>query len=145
MKINQKISTKFFIVSHILILLLAFVFLGWLYFILYLGNPSESTVKLGEKLFTQKPQTLLIDLDQPDEDSLIFESSILISGKTAPYTDVLIFSDEEDLIVKSKNDGSFSQSLDLNEGVNKVTALVFDANGQSRFVERSVFYSKDKL
>lgn len=145
MKLNQKISTKFFIISQMLILLSGLIFLGSLYYILYLSYPTSSSFSLGEKLFTQPPKTLLIDLDQPDQDSLTFEPSILISGKTSPNMDILILSDVEDFIVKSKNDGNFSTALDLNEGVNRIVAVVFDASGQSRLVERSVFYSKEKL
>lgn len=145
MKFNQKISTKFFIISQILILFSGLIFLGSLYYILYLSYPVLTPFSLGEKLFTQKPKTLLIDLDQPDQDSLTFDPSILISGKTSPNMDILILNDSEDFIVKSKNDGSFSATLDLNEGVNRIIAIVFDVDGQSRSVERSVYYSKEKI
>lgn len=145
MKLNQKISPKFFIISHILILLLAILFLGWLYYVLYWGQKPPTLSQLGEKLFTQKPKTILIDLDQPDEDSLVYDPSILISGKTTPNTDILIMSDGEDLIVRSKADGNFSVSLDLSEGVNKISAVVFETSGEARLSERLVFYSKEKL
>lgn len=145
MKIKQKISTKFFIISHISILIAAILFLGWLYYVLYLGHQPPTMSQLGEKLFTQKPKTILIDLDQPDEDSLVYDPSILISGKTTPNTDILIMSDSEDLIVRSKADGNFSISLDLSEGVNKISALVFETNGEARLTERQIFYSKEKL
>lgn len=145
MKLNRKISTKFFIISQILILLSGLIFLGSLYYILYLSYPASTSFSLGEKLFTQKPKTLHIDLDSPDQDSLTFEPSILISGKTSPNMDILILNNSEDFIVKSKNDGSFSASLDLNEGVNRIVAVVFDDSGEARLVERSVYYSKEKL
>lgn len=144
MKFNQKISLRIFIISHILILTGSLIFLGWLYFVLYLEyKPSLSS--LGERIFTQKPKTKILDLDQPSDDSLSFDSSILVSGKTTPNVEVLIFSDSQDLVVKSKGDGSFTANLDLDEGVNKIFAVTFDENGQSKSVERLIYYSKGKL
>ena len=142
---NKKISTKFFIISQILILICALIFLGWIYYILYLDNKPPSSNSLGDKLFTQNPTTLIIDLNQPDEDALTFESSILISGKTIPSVEVLIINETEDFVVKSKADGNFSATLDLIEGVNRIEAVVFDENGQSKSVKRTIFYSKEKI
>ncbi len=86
-----------------------------------------------------------MDLDQPDDNSLTFQSSIIISGKTAPVIDILITTDSDGLVIKSKSDGSFSTILELNEGVNKITVVVFDATGNSKSSQRTVYYSKEKL
>ena len=86
-----------------------------------------------------------MDLTQPDDDNLVFQSSILVSGKTTPQSEVLIFTEFQNLIVKSKNDGSFSVTLDLMEGENKITAVVFDQIGDSRSAEKTVFYSKEQI
>ena len=94
---------------------------------------------------TTPPKTLRLDLDNPADDSLSFQSSVIVSGQTAPLKDVLIFTDSQDLVITSKKDGSFSTVLDLAEGVNKITAVVFDATGDSRSAERTVFYSKEKI
>lgn len=144
MKLNQKISTKFFVLANIAIVILTLVFFGGIYYILYLSDqPSQSL--LGERLLTQKPKTLIIDLNQPEADSLSFDSSILLSGKTLPNVEVLVFSDSSDFVIKSKNDGTFTVNLELDEGVNQISVVVFDENGQSKAVERLVYYSKEKL
>lgn len=87
----------------------------------------------------------MLNLDQPDDNSLTFQSSIIISGKTAPGTEVLISTDTNNVVIKSKQDGSFSTVLDLDEGENRVTVIVFDTTGDSRSSERTVYYSKEKL
>ena len=94
---------------------------------------------------TTPPKSLLIDLQQPDDNLLVFDSSLVISGKTAPYTEVLLTTDTRDLVLISKPDGTFSTVLNLEEGVNRIVVIVFDATGDKRSAERTVYYSKEKI
>lgn len=94
---------------------------------------------------TSIPKTLRLDLDQPADDSLTFQNSIIVSGQTSFGKDVLIFSSSEDLVIKSKNDGSFSTVFNLQPGINMITVAVFDADGDTRSIERTVYYSKEKI
>jgi len=144
MKLNKQLSTKYFIISQLLILVIGLSALTGLYYILNIQYPTLSKPFLNGPV-TTAPKTLRIELDHPDDMSLSFQSSIIVSGQTAPLTDVLIYTDSEDLMIKSQKDGSFSTVLNLDEGVNRVAAVVFDATGDSRSVERTVYYSKEKL
>ena len=144
MKLGKKLSAKHFILSHLFILIAGLIFLSGLYYILNIQYQKPTSLFYGGPV-TTSPKTLKIDLDQPDNDSLIFQSSILVSGRTAPLNEVLIFTDTQDLIIKSKKDGSFSTEINLDEGENKITAVVFDQIGDFRSSERSVYYSKEKL
>lgn len=94
---------------------------------------------------TSPPKSLRLSLDQPDDDSLTFQSATVVSGKTAPLLDVLISTDTQDLVIRSKPDGSFSTVLNLDEGVNNITVAIFDSTGDSRVAERTVYFSKEKL
>lgn len=144
MKLRKILSTKHFIISHILILITGLIFLAGLYYILNIQyQPPKELFKMGP--VTSLPKTLRLDLDQPDADSLSFSPSIIVSGQTAPSTEVLISTDSDDLVIKSKPDGSFSTIVSLDEGVNKITTSVFDATGDSRSAERTVYYSKEKI
>jgi len=94
---------------------------------------------------TTLPKSLLLDLGSPDQDTLSFSSSIIVSGKTGPKKDVLISTDTNDLVIQSKPDGSFSTVLDLDEGVNRIIVAVFDSIGDSRVAKRTVYFSKEKI
>lgn len=144
MKLTKKISTKHFIIFHLLILLFGLMFIFGLYYILNIQY-QRPTNPFSNGPVTTLAKTLRLDITQPDEDSLFFESQILVSGKTTPLSEVLIFTDSQNLVIKSKQDGSFSVSLDLNEGKNKITTVVFDQTGDSKSIERTVFYSKEKI
>lgn len=144
MKLGQKLSTKLFILSHVLILTIGLIFLGGLYFIVNIQYQKPN------KPFSKGPVTALnkslrLDLSQPDQDSLLYSSSISVSGKTTPTTEVLISTESNDLVIKSKPDGSFSTILDLDEGVNRISVTAFDASGNAKSEERTVYYSKEKI
>ena len=94
---------------------------------------------------TTLPKSLRLDLDQPDQDTLSFSSSIIVSGTTGPKKDVLISTDTKDFVIQSKVDGSFSTVLNLDEGINRITVAVFDTTGDSRVAERTVYFSKEKI
>lgn len=121
-------------------------------FIIILGFNSTINVKSKEDSnpfeagpVTTAPKSLLLNLDQPEDNVLSFESSILISGKTSPSKEILLTTSSLDKVIKSKTDGSFSDDVNLVEGENRITVVVFDDKGNSRSTERTVFYSKEKI
>lgn len=144
MKLNQKLSSRQFATAIFLIFLACLLFLGGLYYILNIRYQQPKSLFLNGPV-TTLPRSLRLDLDQPDNDTLTFQPSILISGKTAPFINVLIAANDNNQVIESKADGSFSAVLDLDEGVTKITAAVFDQTGDSRFAERIVYYSKEKI
>ena len=144
MKLNKKLSTQQFILSHLFILIIGLTFLFGLYYILNIQYQKSSNPFINGPI-TTAPKTLRLDLDHPDDMNLSFQSSILVSGQTSPQKEVLIFTDSQDMVITSKKDGSFSTLINLDEGENKITASVFDATGDFRSTERIVYYSKEKI
>lgn len=144
MKLGKKLSSKQFVLFNFFVLIFGLIALSGLYYILNIQYQKSDNPFLAGPV-TSAPKTLRLDLAQPNEDILTFESSVIVSGTTSPQKDVLIFSDSKNLVIKSKNDGSFSTVLDLDEGVNKITVTVYDSNGDTRLVQRTIFYSKEKI
>lgn len=141
---NKKISNRTFILSNIGILMAGLTFIFGLYYILNLQYP-ESSKPFEKGLVTTAPKTLRLELEQPDENVLLFEPSVIVSGKTGPSLEVLIYSDTQNTVIKSKPDGSFSTVLNLVEGNNQIIVNAFDATGDSKSDTRTVYYSKEKL
>ena len=144
MKFTKKLSTKQFFFFHLLILITTLTLFFGLYYILNIQY-QKSTNPFSNGPITTPPKSLRLDLDQPDDDILTYQSSIIISGKTSPLMDVLIFTDSQDLVIKSKPDGSFTIILNLDPGTTKIVAAVFDQTGDSRTTQRTVYYSKEQL
>lgn len=142
---NKKLPGKAFILFSIFILTLGLIFLAGFYFIVSIQYQAPTTYsKLGGPV-TSLPKSLRIDLERPDNDTLSFDQSIIISGKTGPNLDVLIMTDTQVFVIKSKLDGGFSVIIDLDKGINRISAAVFDATGDNRSVKRTVYYSKEKI
>lgn len=143
MKLMGKLPTKTFVISQIFILILGLIFTLGIYYLM--SQPQNQTSNLTSSgTITSAPSTLMLNLNSPDDDALSFSSSILISGKTLPNLSVLVTS-TKDLVVQSKKDGSFSADVELSPGVNEIMVVAFDASGEERKIQRTVYYSKEKI
>ena len=144
MKLHKKLSSKHFFIFNFLILIIGLSFLFGLYYILNIQYKVSSN-PFSNGPVTSKPKSFTLDLAQPVDDTLTFKSSILLSGKTSPKIQVLISNNSDNQVIQSKSDGSFSITLNLDEGVNNIKVVVFDSTGDFRETERLVYYSKEKL
>lgn len=142
---KKKLSKKVFVISQASILIFGLIFLSALYYLLNIQYQASTSYSKLQGPVTTPPKSLRMELENPDDDTLSFDQSIIVSGKTGPNLDVLVMTDSQDLIVKSDIAGNFSTFVKLNEGVNKITAAVFDTTGDNRSTERTVYYSKEKI
>lgn len=140
----KKIPPKYFFLSQIILLTLALIFLFGIHYIVNIQYaPNNKPFSLGP--VTSKPKSFTLDLDQPAQDSLVFNKEILLSGKTGPNMEVLISSNSTNQVIKSKTNGTFSLTLELEEGINQIKVVVFDTTGDFREEERTVYHSKEKI
>lgn len=142
-KLTSKLSTTSFIVSQIAILAAGIALIAGLYF--FINQIPLKPKHLSLNPVTEKPNTLTLELKSPGEDLLTYDSTILVSGKTAPLSNVLVSTETQDTVVESKKDGNFSLDFTLDLGLNEITITVFDKTGDSRSTARTVFYSKEKI
>lgn len=137
------LSTRTFIISHIAILLSALLFFGGLYFILYQDKFQPSLLQYNP--VTREPVSLFLEIANPEDDILVYEDNLLISGKTGPKFPVIISGSGNDVGLQSGKDGQFSKILNLSPGANIIEITAFDPQGNSKTVTKSVYYSKEKL
>jgi len=133
---------KLFITAFFMIILVA-VTIGGIYF--YMNSKPKALNPAETSPVTSIPVSLSLEVNSPSDDNLSFDSNMLISGKTSPNSRVLISSKSQDLVIGSKDDGSFSTLIDLDEGVNNLQITAFDKNGQEKEVDKTVYYSKEKI
>jgi hypothetical protein len=142
--VNKKLSAKTFSIALLLLFFLALTFLGTLYYVLNIQFAKPNN-PFSTGPVTTVPKTLSLDVNSPDDNSLVYQSSILVTGKASPGYTVLVSGDGSDSVTDAKLDGSFSTSLNLVEGVNNVTIAVFDKTGEEKSITRTIYYSKEKL
>ncbi len=144
MQLKKKLSSKHFFLSMFSILIISLAFLAGLYYILNIQYKKPQNL-FSNGPVTTPPKTLRLDLDQPVDDSLVFQSSVIVAGQTAPGVNVLITTETNDSVIKSTAKGSFSTVLNLDTGANRITVVIFDTTGDSKSVTRTVYYSKEKI
>jgi cytoskeletal protein RodZ len=81
--------------------------------------------------FTRAPA---LTLSSPNDNVKIKENNILVKGKTDPTAEVKI--NGEKVFVQS--DGSFSETIGIGSGINKISVSARSIGGKERVVEREV-------
>lgn len=148
---NKVLSLKAFIISQVLIFLVSLLFLGGLYY--YLNEERISDAKKDSLIYipvTKKPSSFSLDVSSPEDEKVVFEKSLLVSGKTLPKTVVLVSVVGEDdrehnFGFESNIRGEFSKTTNLYLGLNQITISGFDRDGDTKLEMRTVYYSEEKL
>lgn len=137
------LSTKTFIISHIIILLSGLIFFGGLYYILYQEKFQHPQVNYNP--VTKEPVSLFLEVTAPEDEVLVYEDNIIISGNTRPDVPVIISSQDNDAGLQASKQGEFNKVFELSPGANIVEITAFDTDGNSKTVSRSIYYSKEKI
>ncbi len=139
----KELSLGGFLFSQMMILIIGLAFLGGLFFIL---NPDFMASKsVYHSPVTNEPLSLYLDISNPEDELLIFDSSVVVSGKTSPNASVIISSKENDSGVSANVFGEWSKVFSLSPGLNILTISAFDEQGNSKTEKRTVYYSQEKL
>ncbi|MEK7580409.1 MAG: helix-turn-helix domain-containing protein [Patescibacteria group bacterium] len=77
-----------------------------------------------------------ISVEEPPNNSKVFESFIFVKGRVAKETVVMIKND----VIENVADGRFEEKILLTPGLNVITITAKKKNGQITVVERTVFY-----
>lgn len=144
---ETELSFGTFLVSHTFILLAALGVLGWVYYMLYdinLPLGPKSTLETYKPV-TSAPISFNLDLNNPEDNSLVFDKTIVVSGETSPNSTVIISVNDTDTAVESNSKGDFSKVLVLISGLNRISVDAFDNQGNTKQVQRLVYFSEEKL
>ena len=116
---------------------------------------------LKENASTQKEESPKISLNQenplvneekmtlkiisPENNALVSEAKIKITGKTLPNINVVIFDEENENILQTDQQGQFTQEIILTSGINEIKISAFDNNGTEANVNLNLVYSKSEI
>lgn len=97
-------------------------------------NPVPSTTPVPTSEFR-------ITLDKPENEDVVTSDTLTISGITKAGALLIISGEEEDSILQVEGNGSFSQEIELDPGVNQIRLTAFDPNGAASIEKVLVVYS----
>lgn len=82
-----------------------------------------------------------IVLDKPEENDVVTENSVAVSGLTKPLSWITLSGENGDYTVQSDTTGAFLQDVDLIPGVNQIKVTAFNSVGLQSVTEVLVVYS----
>lgn len=84
---------------------------------------------------------LLLEISSPEDNSLISQEEITISGKTNPQNTVVILGPEQDQIIEADSNGNFESKTTLVGGSNELEIFAYDQLGNEISQTLTVVYS----
>jgi hypothetical protein len=121
------------------------VALGLLFSLFHFLNKDFSTT-LGSYLpVTKKFSSFDLNLDNPDDNVIVADKSIIVSGNTSPNVTVVISTEVSDIGLETDDKGHFSKVVTLEKGLNILTLKAFDQNGNEKTIYRTVYFTEEKL
>lgn len=140
---NKNLGNNLFIFSMIIILLGGIGFFITLHFFV---NPQQNPMtETSYQPVTTNPVSLTLNLSSPDDNILVFDSNLLVSGQSTPGNLILVMVNDNNQILNSSKEGSFSLTVKLKSGSNQIIVSAFDNQGNYKIEERLIYYSEEKL
>lgn len=139
---KKVLSKKVSILSLFLILIAG---LAFIFYLNNLVNPSTAQNWQLNLPVTSNPVTFDLEINNPDDQTISFDKTILVSGQTAPGAVVLISTLSNDTEVDANQAGDFSKEITLDPGLNELYISSFDVEGHSKQVKRTIYYSMEQL
>jgi hypothetical protein len=113
------------------------------------GEVNQTTTnieELNEVTPTTDPQKNgKLTLYSPEDESIIAESSIQVTGKTLPNSFVVVFVNDEPVITQADETGNFSKNVDLETLANVITVHALDEDGVHYSTQRTIIVYADSL
>lgn len=106
-------------------------------------SSTSDTPEATQNTADDKPEELTISLLKLEENDIVTESPLNISGITKPNTHIVISAEDEDYILISDRQGNFQSDIDLVGGVNQLILSVYDGEGLSSSQNINVIYSTE--
>ena len=86
-----------------------------------------------------------LTLDQPEDNLVTQNSTLMVTGKTSVSSTVIVLAGEETQLADVGQNGTFSFSLKLQEGQTTIEVTSFDQNGEEKTISREVFYTTETI
>lgn len=100
-------------------------------------NSSSSVVSP-----TPKP-TIFLVLNEPNNEIVVSNKTLTVSGKTNPEATIIIITDSDQLVLKPSSQGDFSTTITLESGQNLIRIRAVTPNAETIVTDRTVTYSTE--
>ena len=133
---SEKLSflKKYKLTISLIVAMIIIAALVSLYFLVFI-KPEEPL-----QPSTREVSKAVLTLNEPEDQQATTSAKITISGKTNPNGQVSAYTQTNEEIFESDQDGNFLGVLNLDEGPNEIMITTFGGNGEEISETRSVVY-----
>lgn len=113
---------------------------------LFKPKEASSTQKTSEKAVVSKSTSSSefgLSIAQPENEDLVSESPITLTGVTKAGSWITISTETEDYMLQAENNGGFAQDVALTGGTNQIVVTAFDEGGNTIEHNLVVVYSTE--
>lgn len=86
-----------------------------------------------------------LTVSEPKDETITTKRSVTVKGETLPENTVIISSNQEDVTITPESDGSFTATVTIDAGVNKLIITAIDSEGNSIKETRIVSFSSEEF
>jgi len=87
--------------------------------------------------------SITLTLDQPRDEEVVSNKVLVVSGKTQSNAVVTVIADSASDVITPSTDGSFSTTVNLDNGQNVLEVISIAPNGESITIKKTVTYSQE--
>lgn len=103
------------------------------------------TVKVNTPSPTPDTSGDILILDSPNDESVVDNRVVTISGKTTPDATIIVSTDTTDQVVKPTTTGTFSLTQTIGTGTNLIEIRAIFSDGLEKKITRTVTYSTESF
>lgn len=139
---GKELSQKIFIISLGIIFVIGLSLIGGLYYYL---NADELGASFKYLPVSQTPTSFSLEINSPEDNALLEDSSVVVSGETAPFASIIVVNGDRTTGFEANSSGDFSKIISLSEGPNVLQISAFDKTGATKTVTKYTYFTKEKL
>jgi len=106
--------------------------------------PGSNQIILNAPTPTPTPRpTVYISLNKPNDEIIVTNKTLIISGKTNPNATIIIYTSSDQEAIQPSAQGDFSTTLILDSGENLIKLMSILPSGETTTIQRTVTYSTE--
>jgi len=100
------------------------------------SSPSSSTISSNN---------LTLEISEPEDNLVVSENSINITGTTKPDTYIAIIAEKNEYLIVPNEIGQFTQEITLISGANTITVTVYEEDGNKVETTLNIVYTSAEI
>lgn len=105
---------------------------------------AAKTISIISPAPTAAP-SISLSLDRPKDEEVVNNKVLIVSGKTQSNNVVVVITDSSEDVITPSSTGSFSTTVNLDDGQNILEIIAIAPNGESVTNKKTVTYSQEEF